>query len=221
MVGGQVCWDSSRPVSFLVRIPELLLMPRFLIFFLLTHFSSQGITQDWLYAKGWSNKSSHELAKMKLVPADGGDPFFIVSRQEDFPAQHSWNWMSEEGGVLRLFSSDSATHDSALLISGQTRWSAHKDQNSWSIPIDDRSLLLRTMEEDSTIWLLEVILKPIEGVESNPEPILLFSLEPHSKKKNRFLIETTGNLQSIPIVLLELGISLALITTYSEPTVSE
>lgn len=196
-------------------------MPRILFFLILISLSAKGIAQEWLYAKVWPEKATHTLERLKLVASDGRDPFFIVSRHREFPEQHSWNWMSEEGGVLRLFSTDSATHDSVLLISGQARWAAYQVQNTWSIPIDDRSLSLRTMEEDSNIWLLEVILAPIEGVESTPEPILLLSIEPHSKKKNRFLIETTGNLQSIPIVLLELGITLALITNYKSLTYSD
>lgn len=196
-------------------------MPRFLLISILISLNLEAKAQDWLYAKVWPDKHTHQLARMKLVPAYGGDPFFIVSRHRAFPEQQSWNWMSETGGVLQLFSSDSARHDSALLLSGQARWTAYKKQDTWSIPIDDRSLSLSTMEEDSTMWLLEVILAPIEGVESTPEPILLLSIEPHSKKKNRFLIETTGNLQSIPVVLLELGITLALITNYQSLTCSD
>ncbi len=154
---------------------------------------------------------------MKLLPADGGDPFFIVSRQKSFPDQHSWNWMSEEGGVLRLFTSDSTARDSALLVSGQTTWKALHKQNTWFLLNEHQPLILRRKVQEG-IWLLEVQLAPIEGVQSLPAPILMLSIAPHPKKKNRFLIETTGNLQSIPIVLLELGISLALITTYSEPS---
>lgn len=173
----------------------------------------QASAQEWLYAKVWVDKSTHELARMKLVPADGGDPFFVVSRQNDFPDQQSWEWMSDEGGVLRLFSTDSTRHDSALLISGQTRRTVFRKQDAWLIPNGNQPLLLRTLENSET-WLLEVILEPIEGVQSVPEPILILSLEPHPKKKNRFLIESTGNLQSIPVVLMELGITLALIAIY-------
>lgn len=192
-------------------------MPRILFFLVLLSLSPKGIAQEWLYAKVWPDKSSHSLARMKLVAADGRDPFYIVSRHREFPEQNSWNWMSEEGGVLRLFTSDSTARDSALLVSGQTTWKALRKQNTWFLPNENQPLILRKkIQED--IWLLEVQLAPIEGVQSTPEPILVLRIAPHPKKKNRFLIETTGNLQSIPVVLLELGISLALITTYSEPS---
>lgn len=195
-------------------------MPRILLFFILTSSFTQTTAQDWLYAKVWAHRSSGELVKMKLLPADGGDPFFIVSRQKNFPDQHSWDWMSEEGGVLRLFSSDSVVHDSVLLISGQTRWVAYQNQGSWLLPNGDQPLTLKKTEDKKT-WLLEVTLEPIDGVQSQPEPILILSIQPHSKKKNRFLIESTGNLQSIPVVLLELGITLALISQYQSPTFSD
>lgn len=182
----------------------------------LLSLSPKGIAQEWLYAKVWPDKASHTLVRMKLVAADGRDPFYIVSRHREFPEQHSWNWMSEEGGILRLFTSDSTTQDSVLLVSGQATWKAVRKQNNWFLLNEHQPLILRKKVQGG-IWLLEVQLAPIEGVQSLPAPILMLSIAPHPKKKNRFLIETTGNLQSIPLVLLELGISLALITAYSEP----
>lgn len=172
----------------------------------------QTIAQDWRYAKVWLHKADHSLARMKLVPADGSDPLYIVSRQAAFPDQKSWDWMSEEGGVLRLFPSDSPATDSALLITGQSRWTAYWEQDSWFLPEGNQPLRLKK-QENIDGWLLEVVLEPIDGVESFPEPILILRIFPHPKKKNRFLIETTGNLQSIPTVQIELGIALALVSS--------
>lgn len=195
-------------------------MLRILLTWLLVSLSVMATAQEWQYAKVWPDKTTREVTRMKLLPGDGSRPLYLVAKPNDLPHQQSWLWVSEQGGFLRLYAGDSARVDSALLVADQTTWKSYREGDGWKIITENHPLLLRP-GETSNSWVLAVVLEPIEGIATLPEPISLLEIHPHPKKKNRFLIQTTGSLESIPVILLELGIALAMITTYQGLTVFE
>lgn len=164
--------------------------------------------QDWRMAKVWMNKENDAITRIKLVPLGREQPLFLLPREAYKNGVTAWDWLSDEGGILRIFGPSAP--DSLVLIAGQTKWRAFPDTACWWIVRGADSLRLRQAQAEQA-WLVEKLLRPLPGTLTIPPPIRLAAVRRHATKKNRFDIDLTGNLEAVPSIMIEMGIILALL----------
>jgi hypothetical protein len=164
--------------------------------------------QNWATAKVWTHKESGQLTRIKLISSGQEQPLFLLPRQAYKNGVTAWDWLSEEGGILRIFGPSAP--DSFVLIAGQTKWRAFRDTACWWIVRGADSLRLRQAQAEQA-WLVEKLLRPLPGTLTIPPPIRLAAVRRHATKKNRFDIDLTGNLEAVPSIMIEMGIILALL----------
>ena len=183
---------------------------RFLILGMSLWLPVELTAQEWIYAKVKTDRQTGQVTWLKLLPADGGSPFFLLPLKDDAPRVTEWEWMSQEGGIFRSFPAGQAQKDSVSLIAGQQTWAAQKNQEDWSI--EDGAFRLWPGENaGSRIWILGKIIRPVPGNLTVPKPVELLHIIPHPRRRNKFDIETVNRLDSTPLPLLQLGIVIALV----------
>lgn len=184
-------------------------MPRFSSLICLLMVSGFLQAQDYTYTKVWRKGPSSTLSKLKLLPSNTDQAYFLYPRDSYFEDQVAWDWYSEEGGILRAYLSDNSA-DSLSLVAGQIRYIGLPSSSGWLLSGQSRQIKLWKESEPGT-WTISLVMEALPGTQTAPRPVPLLKIEPHIRVKNRFTIETLSQMESIPESLLEFGIILAML----------
>lgn len=167
--------------------------------------------QSWRYASVRKGKAPMTIERIKLVPFRGERPLYLLARDVQEGEVSAWNWLSDDGGILRLYGADGARVDSAVLTTGQERLVAIRNADehpSWRLGKEKEGLQLRPTASEA--WVLERILAPVPGTVIKPDPVTILRVTIAAKRRPQYDLQVTGNLQSMSATLLDLAFVLSI-----------